>query len=118
MFFHVTLSQGRSDSLTLEADSKNDILTFFNTVSTAIVSSIKQIVYSKEYGINFVNQAISKGLYYRKVLVVAKSKTKARVFTLYFVKKTATDELILKSFQKLYIDDEKIEDIYNIQYYE
>uniref|UniRef100_UPI0040478318 hypothetical protein n=1 Tax=Aliarcobacter sp. TaxID=2321116 RepID=UPI0040478318 len=115
--YHVTLNQGRADSLTLEMDSKNDVLSFFNNVSTAIVSSIKQIVYSKELGINFVSRTISKEPYFSKILVTAKSKTKAKVFTLYYVKQSIKDEQILKSFQKLYIDDEIITDIYNIQKY-
>jgi hypothetical protein len=38
--YHVTMSQGRSDGLTLEASGKTDILNLLNSMSTAVVSSI------------------------------------------------------------------------------
>ena len=113
-WFHVTLSLGRSDSLILEADSKSDILTFFNSVSVAVVSSIKKIVYSKEVNVNHIQKVITKELYYKKIIVCAKSKTKAKMFELYNIKKTITKDIILTQFKKLNIDNEPIEDIYNV----
>jgi hypothetical protein len=114
--FHVTLKQGRSDSLTLEADTKSDILTFFNTTSTAVVSGIKKIVFSKELNINFIPVPFVNSAYYKEVLVFAKSETKSKVFRLYFVNKSVTEDILFNQFLKLNIDDEKIIDIYNIQF--
>ena len=114
--FHLTLRQGRSDSITLEADNKSDILTFFNTVSTAVVSSIKKIVYSNDLSSSSLNVPFVSSPFYSEVLVFAKSETKSFVFRLYFVNKTITKEILLNQFLKLYIDDEQITDIYNIQF--
>lgn len=114
--FHVTLKQGRSDSLTLEADNKSDILTFFNTVSTAVVSGIKKIVFTKDLSSSSLNVPFVSSPFYSEVLVFAKSETKSKVFRLYFVNKIVTKEILLNQFLKLYIDDEQITDIYNIQF--
>lgn len=111
------MNQGRSDTFIAESNSKYDLLNFLKTCSTATVTSIKEIVYSKEYGINFVKQTVNKEDYYKKIKVHAISKTKAKVFTLYFVKKSITKEQLLKNFKKLYIDDEQITDIANIIFY-
>lgn len=114
-YFHITLKQGRSDSMILESPSKLAILSFFNSVSTAIVSGIKKIVYSKDLKINYVPSTPTNEAYYKEVLVFAKSKTKSKVFRLYFVKESITKDKILNQFKKLNIDDEKIIDIYNVQ---
>lgn len=114
--YSVSLKQGRTDTLTLEADSITDILTFFNTVSSAVVSSIKKIVFSKEYDINYLSSIPVYVPFYSEVLVFAKSQTKGKVFKLYFVKKTVTKEDLFKEFIKLKIEDENITDIYNIQF--
>lgn len=116
MWFQVTLTQGRADSVFLEADNKNDVLNFFNSVSTAVVSSIKKIVFSKKYNINYINKIPNNEPYYKEVLVFAKSKTYSKVFKLYNVKVSITKEQLLKSFEKLNILDEKIVDIYNVQF--
>lgn len=114
--YSVSLKQGRTDTLTLEADSITDVLTFFNTVSSAVVSSIKKIVFSKEYDINYIASVPVSAPFYDEVLVFAKSENKAKVFKLYFVKKTVTKEDLFNEFKKLNIDNEKIIDIYNIQF--
>lgn len=114
--FHATIKQGRSDSLTLEADNKSDILTFFNAVSTAVVSSIKKIVFTKDLSSSSLNVPFVSSPFYSEVLVFAKSKTKSKVFRLYFVNKIVTKDILFNQFLKLYIDDEKIIDIYNIQF--
>lgn len=116
--YHITMSQGRSDSLTLEATSKSDILNLLNSMSTAIVSSIKLIVYSKEYGINYVPTIFALVPFFSKVQILVKSKTKARTLTFYHFKKNYDKDKLLKDIQKLYIDDESITDIINILEYE
>lgn len=114
--FHVTLKQGRSDSFIIEADSKNDLLSFFQSVSTAVVTSIKKIVFSKDLNINYAPKIPFDEPFYREVLIFAKSATKAKVFKIYFVKKTVTKDILFNQFKKLNIEDEKIIDIYNIQF--
>ena len=116
--YYVTLSQGRSDNVYLEADNKSDILTLLGAMSTAIVSSIKQIVYSKEYGINYVPTLFQQSAFFSKVLVLASSKTKAKTLTFYHFKKSYDKAILLNDIQKLYIDDEPIQDIINILEFE
>lgn len=116
MWFQITLTQGRADSIFLEADNKNDVLTFFDTVSTAVVTSIKRIVFSKKYNVNYIDKIPNSEPTYKEVLVFAKSKTYSKVFRLYNVKRSITEEQLLKSFEKLNILNEKINDIYNIQF--
>lgn len=118
MFFHVTLSQGRSDSTILESSSLNDIKQFYKLVSSAILSSVKKIVYSKDLDINYSNAIINIEDTYSQLLVFCKSKTQAKVINLYNVKKSIKEKDILKSFKTLTINGEKIEDIYNIQFIE
>jgi hypothetical protein len=115
-FYHVTLKQGRSDSMIIESPSKLALLSFFTSVSTAIVSGIKKIVFSKELLINYENKIFVNSPYYREVLIFAKSETKAKVFKLYFVKNTVTKDDLFNHFIKLNIDEEKITDVYNIQF--
>lgn len=112
----MTIRQGRSDSLTLEANSKSDILTFFSATSTAVVSGIKKIVFTKDLSSSSLNVPFVSSPFYSQVLVFAKGKTKSKVFRLHFVKKTVTDEILLNQFLKLYIDDEQITDVYNLQF--
>lgn len=116
--YHVTMTMGRADTFTLEADSKTDVLTFLNSVSEAVVSSIKKLVFSQKYNINYVKQFFTYEPYFTKVLVFAKSETKAQVFTLYYVKKTVTKEIIYNQFKQLYISNEKITDIYNVVFFD
>lgn len=114
MFFHVTLSQGRSDSLIIESDNKISALNFFNTFSTAVVQSIKNIVYSKKHDINYTTKVNNKSTTYYKVEIFCKSKHYAKIFTLYDVMKSVTKQQLINDFKKLYIDNEPIEDVYNI----
>lgn len=118
-WFHVTMTQGRADSFELESTSKGKLLTFLNTVSTAVVSSIKEIVFSKEKNINYNSTIqISNEKAYRKVEVFCKSENYAKLFTLYHVPLSVTKELLVKEFKKLLILDEPIIDIYNVLFFE
>ncbi len=116
--FYVSMKQGRTDNVYLEADNKADILNLLGAMSTAVVSSIKQVVYSKENGINYIPTLFSKSPFFSKVLVFAKSETKAKVLTFYHFKKDYDKKQLLTDIQKLYIDNEKIIDIINILEYE
>ncbi len=43
--FHITLTQGRADTLYLEANSKSDVLSFLTPITTAVISNIKEVVF-------------------------------------------------------------------------
>lgn len=117
--YHLSLSQGRTDTIKVEASNKSDLLSFFNTVSTAIVSNIKKVVYSKELGINYTQSLTPYEPYYLKVNIFCKSATKAKTFQLYHVRKTATKETIISNFKKyILIDGEPILEVYSILVYE
>lgn len=116
--FHVTTSQGRADTFYLQAENKNKVLTFLNTVSTAIVRNIKELVYSKTYDVNnsYSPPFQAKDTFY-KVVVFAYSKTYSDTFTLYNVKKTITVDELKREMLKLYIIDEPIIGFFNIDFY-
>jgi hypothetical protein len=105
--FHVTLTQGRADTLTLEADTKSDVISFLTAITTATISNIKEIVYSKEHNINYVPQAVEQT-----------SENYAEVFYLYNVKHTVTKEKIIEQIQHLNILDEQINDVVSVTFYD
>ena len=117
--FHVTLSQGRGDTLYLESPSKTKLLDFLKSVSTAVIRNIKQVVYSKTYNINFTHSApYVQGLTYHKVIIFAYSKNYSQQFVLYNVKRTITKEQLEIQYKKLFILTEPIEGFFNIQFYD
>lgn len=114
-YFHVTLTQGRGDSLTVEMDSKTDVLNFFTSVSTATVTNIKKIVYSKELGINYSKSTFFPVGFYKQVNVLATNGKEAKVFELNHVKKTITEKKILETFKRnVLINGKKVVDVYSI----
>lgn len=118
MIFHVTLSQGRADTLHYQSSSKNTLLSFLNAVSTAVVRNIKEVVYSKAYNINYVKKPPFVPLsVYHKVIVVAYSDNYSQAFTLFNVKKTVTQEILEIEYKKLFINGEQIKGFYDIQFY-
>lgn len=116
--FHLTLTQGRSDSLCIESSSKDKVLNFFKTVSTAIVSNIKEILYSKDLNINYTPTTFIPTDFYQKIEVFCATSQNARVYTLYNVKKSVTLQQLKKDLRKLYIDGQEIIEIYNVLVYE
>ena len=42
-YYQVTLNQGRTDTITIEAKSLTDVKKFFNSISTANITMIKKI---------------------------------------------------------------------------
>lgn len=50
-FYQITLNQGRTDTVTVEANTITDLKNFFNSVSNATIISVKKIVFSKDLGI-------------------------------------------------------------------
>jgi hypothetical protein len=114
MHFHVTMTQGRADSFTLESNSLNDLKTFLSNISTAVITSIKKIVFSKELNINYSSRSVVVEPYYHSVSVFCKSDNFADIITLYNVKKSITTKDILDNVKLLTLNNEPIIDIYNI----
>lgn len=116
--FHVTLSQGRADTFYLQSSSKSKVLTFLNSVSTAIVRNIKEVVYSKTYNINYVSKPpFFPSAVFHKVIIFAYSANYSQQFTLYNVKKSVTQELLETEYKKMYIKDEQITGFFDISFY-
>lgn len=113
--YQVTVKQGRSDTLTLETNSVNDIKDLFNQVSTATITSIKEIVYSKDLNINYTQKTYIQDNYNNICQLIAQSETKAKQLTIYNVKKDITPQQIEQSLikNKIYIDDEQITKLTN-----
>lgn len=117
MFFYISLYSGRSDNIYLEADSKNDILDFINTLSDAKVVNIKKVVYSKEYQIGTVSGAFAYETVNtnRNLKVMVKTKNYTNVVDIKFSKENLTREFIETNIKKyLLLNDEKIESIFSV----
>ena len=116
--YHVTLSQGRADSLYLEATTKSRLLNFLGKISTAVTRNVKKVVYSKAFNINYVNKEVykMKNVYY-KVVIVALTKDYSQSYTLFNVKNTVTKEIIEDAYKGLLINDQPIIDFFDIQFY-
>lgn len=121
--FHVTLTQGRADTLYLYASSKTKVLNFLNSVSTAVVRSIKEVVWSMEFKIATSGSlpSIPPPLVpsWHRVIFEVYSATYSKTYTLFGVPKTATlkgFELMFKN--RLYIKGELILGIRNFYTYE
>lgn len=116
--FHITSSQGRADTFYLHATSKSKILTFLNSVSTAIVRNIKEVVYSKTYNINYVSKPpFIPSAVFHKVIIFAYSASYSQQFTLYNVKTSVTQEFLETEYKKMYINDEPITGFFDISFY-
>ncbi|MDD2896914.1 MAG: hypothetical protein PHG81_12930 [Aliarcobacter sp.] len=118
IIFHITSSQGRADTFYLHATSKSKILTFLNSVSTAIVRNIKEVVYSKTYNINYVSKPpFVPSAVFHKVIIFAYSASYSQQFTLYNVKTSVTQEFLETEYKKMYINDEPITGFFDISFY-
>lgn len=116
--FHVTMSQGRADTFYLQSSSKSKVLTFLNSVSTAIVRNIKEVVYSKTYNINYVSKPpFVPSAVFHKVIIFAYSANHSEQFTLYNVKKSVTQQFLESEYKKMYIKDELIQGFFDISFY-
>jgi len=115
--YHLTLSQGRADTIYLEADSKNKILNLFNTLSTAVVRNIKKVVYSKAFNINYTEKPYVRVPVYHKVEIFALSKSYSQTFTVFNVKRSVTKEMLETEYKKLLINDEPIIDFFSIVFF-
>jgi len=116
--YHITTSQGRADTFYVHSTSKLKVLNFINSVSTAIVRNIKEVVYSKTYNINYSNRPsfISSPVFH-KVVIFAYSKNYSKQFTLYNVKRSITQEYLETQYKKMFINDELITGFFDISFY-
>lgn len=116
--FHITLTQGRADTLTLEADSKADVVNFFTPITTAVISNIKEIVFSKEHNINYVQQTIEETSSFKSVTVLSFSNSYAETFEFFNVKHSVTKQDIINQMKNLFILNEPIIDIGSLTFYD
>ena len=115
--FHTTLSLGRSDTIVTECSSKNELLETLTFLSRAVVRNIKEIVFSKDYNINYTSTNYIQGDTYEKVVIQALSDSFSETFVLFNIKKTVTKEDIQREFKQLLINNEPINDFLLIQFY-
>jgi hypothetical protein len=118
MIFHITTRFGRSDTFHVEAISLSSLLGFFQTFSHAVVANVKEVMFSKEFNVNYVQKNYVQSDVWQRVYIHALSENKAKTFTLYNIKRTVTQEMIVDQFKKLYIEDEPIIDFSSIIFYE
>lgn len=115
-FYQITLNQGRTDTFIVEADSVHDIKTFYETVSTAKITSIKKIVYSKDLGVggSLTSFTPNNNDIFLNIMVKNK-KGICGTLNINFPIKNISSEMIAK-YIKIYflLDDSEIVEIINI----
>ena len=114
--YKVTLNQGRSDTVVVEATSVTDVKTFFETVSTAVITIIKKIVFSKELLIGSVATTYIPNNQDKYLNVMVKNeKGFTSTLNLAFPMKNLEEKKIIATIKKnLLINGSKIEEIINI----
>lgn len=114
--YQVTLNQGRSDNCYVYADTVADIKSFFQAVSTANVTIIKKVVYSKEHLINTNSvRAFSPVAYEKEIRAFVITDTQQGIIILRHVKQNLTDEYLQdKIKQYLRFNNESINDFNTI----
>lgn len=117
MFFHLSLFTGRTESLKVESSSHTKLIDFFTTFSTSIIRNIKRIRYSKELFINYTDKTYLQEEVYKKVIVTALSENYSKIYTLFDIKKSVTEDILKSQFMKLYIKDEPIIDFAYIEFF-
>lgn len=115
-YYQVTLNQGRTDTLIVEADRLHDVKTFFKAVSTANITLIKKIVFSKELGIGSMATTYQQNNQNKFLRILVKNdKSFTTSLNLSFPIKNISKDKIIKYIKKnLLINDEPITEIINI----
>lgn len=116
MFFQVTLTQGRTDTVTVEADSLTDVKTFFESVTTANITMIKKIVYSKELGIGSAITTYNPNNHdrYLKILVENESNEVASINIQFPIKNLTKDKIVTSVKKNLMLNKKPITKVINI----
>ncbi len=115
-FYQVTLNQGRTDTVTVEADSLIDVKAFFQTVSTASITMIKKIVFSKDLGIGSVATTYIPNNQNKYLNILVKTeKNYTTTINLSFPIKNIDKKKIVESVKKnLLCNGDKITSVINI----
>jgi len=116
--FHSTLSMGRGDTVVAECSNHTVLLDFFKKTSKAVVRNIKEIVYSKDFKINYTPKEFVAGDIYSKVIVQAVSESYAETYILFNIKRTVTEDDVKTQFKQLFINNEPIIDFISITFYD
>lgn len=113
--YHITLKQGRSDTLTAEFASVNDVKELFNQVSTAQIQNIKEIVYSKDLNINNTQKTYINDNFKEECKFIVQSEKIAKSYAIYKVKKDLTPQMLQTSLikNKIHLDNEPIQTLIN-----
>ncbi len=113
--YHITLKQGRSDTLTADFASVNDVKELFNQVSTAQIQNIKEIVYSKDLNINYTQKTYINDNFKEECKFIAQSEKIAKSYAIYKVKKDLTPQMLQTSLikNKIHLDNEPIQTLIN-----
>jgi hypothetical protein len=115
-FYQVTLNQGRTDTLTLEADSLFDVKTFFETVSTASITMIKKIVFSKDLGVGSATTSYTPNNQdnFLNIFVKNKKGVTGTLFINFPIKNISEDKIIKSVKKNLTLNGEPIAEVINI----
>jgi len=115
-YFQVTLNMGRTDTVTVEADTLIDVKTFFQSVSVATITSIKKIVYSKDLGIGTAVTTYTPNNQNKFMnILVRTQKGYTGTLNISFSIKSLSKDVIIKSVKKnLLLFDDNIVDVLNI----
>lgn len=116
MYFQVTLNKGRTDTLTVEADSITKVKTFFEIVSTANITIIKKIVYSKKLGFGSANTSYVHNNEDRYLKVFVKNEIgETGTLNIQYPIKNLTKKQIITSVKKnLLLGNKPIVEVLNI----
>ena len=115
-YYQVTLNQGRTDTITIEANSVSDIKKFFNAISTANITMIKKIVYSKDKKIGSSIPVYElHNFNYKKLLALVSNGEITSQISLEFPKKDIKKDKVVNSIKKnLLLNNKKITKIYDV----
>ena len=113
--YHITMTQGRSDTFTVESSSYNKIKQMLNSLSTANIDNIKEIVYSKDLDINYSIKTTEANLSNSQMNVLCKSKKYTKLFHFPLVAKNLSVDKVSNIFKKHFlINGEPVIEILNI----
>lgn len=116
MLFHATLKMGqRSDTFYIQSSSETKVKNFLTTVSESELISLKKVVYSKKYNINYTEKNHIETDHNLELNVIVSSKSYSDEFVIRYPKKTLDLETITKTIKKyVLLYDEKIESIIDV----
>jgi hypothetical protein len=107
--FQITLNQGRTDTLYNWFTSLDNAKLFYETLSTAMITSIREVVYSKKYGINYtpLPKKITPPYYKELSVIVGTEHYHDRHLTFRFAPKTLTLNDLVKNKHLFIVDGQR-----------